>query len=165
MECHISFSTCTASSGGVAETETLLGEGVPSGSQESIGSHAIVFNEEINAGSSSSSGVLSVSTDRQRNLLHERMANFYLKPCRMDAIIKGYTLKGYGANSIRILLYSSSSCCFRARFMSGKKLFANQLVEGLGTIFGWVHIFNRRTFWPKGKKYILKNIFFNLCFL
>ena len=37
-------------------------------------------------------------------------------------------------------LYSSSSCCFHARFMSAKKLFANKLVEGLGTIFGWVHI-------------------------
>ena len=42
--------------------------------------------------------------------------------------------------------------------MSGKKLCANQLVEGLGTIFGWVHISHGRHFWPKGKKYILKNI-------
>ena len=32
--------------------------------------------------------------------------------------------------------YSSSSCWFRARYMSTKKFFANQLVEGLGTIFG-----------------------------
>ena len=34
------------------------------------------------------------------------------------------------------IYYSSSSCCFRAHFMSTKKLFANKLVEGLGTIFG-----------------------------
>ena len=59
----------------------------------------------------------------------------------------------------------SNCCCFRARFMSGKKLFANQLVEALGTIFGWLDIFNRRTFLPKGKKYILKNMKKNLCFL
>ena len=46
-----------------------------------------------------------------------------------------------------------------------KKLFANKLVEGLGTIFGWVHISHTRHFWPKGKKYILKNIKKKLCFL
>ena len=61
--------------------------------------------------------------------------------------------------------YSRSSCCFRARFMSTKKLCANQLVEGLGTIFGWIHISHGRHFWPKGKKYLLKNIKKNLCFL
>ena len=104
VEDHLSFSTGAASSGGVVEIEALLREGVPSGSQESIGSHASVFDEEINTGSSSSSGVLSVSTDRRRNLLHERTADFYLEPCRMEAIVNGYTLKGYGANSIRILL-------------------------------------------------------------
>ena len=48
--------------------------------------------------------------------------------------------------------------------MSGKKLFANQLVKGLGTIFDWLDIFNRGTFWPKGKKYILKNILKNCAF-
>ena len=42
--------------------------------------------------------------------------------------------------------------------MPGKKLFANKLVDGLGTIFGWVHISHTWHFWPKGKKYILKNI-------
>ena len=61
-------------------------------------------------------------------------------------------------------IYSSSSCRFCAQFMSGKKLCTNQVVEGLGTIFGWVHISHGHHFWPKGKKYILKNIK-KLCFL
>ena len=42
--------------------------------------------------------------------------------------------------------------------------FTNQLVEGLGTIFGWLHFSHTRTFWPKGKKYILKNIKKNCAF-
>ena len=49
--------------------------------------------------------------------------------------------------------------------MSGKKLCWNQLVEGLGTIFGWVHISNTWHFWPKGKKYVLKNIFKMVLFM
>ena len=60
--------------------------------------------------------------------------------------------------------YSRSSCRFRAQFMSGKKLCANQLVEGLGTIFGWVHNSHGHHLWPKGKKYILKNILKNCAF-
>ena len=39
-----------------------------------------------------------------------------------------------------------------------------KLDEGLGTIFGWVHISYGRHFWPKGKKYILKNIKKNFAF-
>ena len=49
-------------------------------------------------------------------------------------------------------------------FYVQKKLFANKLVEGLGTIFGGVHISHTRHFWPKGKKYILKNIKKNCAF-
>ena len=76
--------------------------------------------------------------------------------------------KKYILKNIKIIFcfykYSSSSCCFRARLLSGKFFFANQLVEGLGTIFGWVHISHTRHFWPKGKKYILKNIKKNCAF-
>ena len=61
-------------------------------------------------------------------------------------------------------IYSSSSCCFRARLLSGKFFFANQLVEGLGSIFGWCPFSHTRPFWPKGKKYILKNIKKNCAF-
>ena len=101
---HLSFSTDSTASRSFVEVEVFCGEGVPSCSQESVGASSCNSGEEILQGSSSPSRLLFVSEDQPGDLLHERPAAFYLEPCRLDAIINGYTKKGYGANSIRVLL-------------------------------------------------------------
>ena len=101
---HLSLPSYSDPAGGVAEVETVFGEGVPSGSQESAGSCTIFPVEEVLSVLSSPSWILPVPTNRPGNLLRERPAALHLEPCRLDAIINGYTKKGYGANSIRVLL-------------------------------------------------------------
>jgi len=104
MEFNLSFSSHPDSSRGHQEARPLLGHRFSSGAQLGVGQLVSFSVEEIAEELPSSSEILPIPTDQQRDVSVRPSSSFHLEPDRLDSITNGYTKKGYGANSIRILL-------------------------------------------------------------